>query len=862
MKKVVLTFLFLFAFLISEYAQDEASPPTLQVSFSGISFTKGDIDPEVVSELIALKQEELKTMIIKQEVYNLLGQESQFFNAYFTNLINTTLQETDLQVITQQLVELNVNAALVLAFAQMYMDKYQDIAFNDTSFSNIKKIRIVTVTKDNNLSHRRLFKNNSFVVEKVKAKKANKEKTKIILFKIDTTKKKKSFQKIDTTKTKFKILKTVILISSNTDTGEFILVKQKNKRQQDSIIKKSVEFYDLIIREFPLYKEFEFGNKNKTLKVIRFDTLRVIDMALATMLANDRLKKMGLMNPFRTLSLDNSLVNKEMDSLLNKIIDAWGFLNGIYETAETNYLIFVKPKKKQDTTSFDTSKISNILKQNVEILQNLQKLNDLYKAQLQQLKKISQNIDSAHTVYLKLGTKKVFVITDTIKDKLVDTIELQFKIDENAGTKHIYIKLSDTLKYTVKDTLILITNEKVVYLKDKKMIKIVDTAKIKELKEVLKNLEGNIRKRQKNLDTIIYHSMKIVKNNVKELIKNDPILSQVFIDYLIMLETLDTNIFKNKVKLFLETQKVINKLKSNKDLLVYTNIKLILCLVKWNKILEKQLRDSFPILANYDKYQFLQLLPLLYKLDDPETYYYFFNTLATYDFNFFNNKQQQLVKNTFKFVNDYTYIEKDTNDQKYLGFKVEDFIVNFEKSELNSNKNFGLLFSVGTNTASFFGRGFNYDTLSFGNFSYISEKIGVRCRIFNFDKYRYNHPLKRDREPRTNDLWNASSPIVSDIFVNLYSSGLLYNIVPTTTQKGFNFPMVSVGLGVSFYNSLLFTASLGTVVTPDMGLSKGLFDKIWQNTFINIGFDVRFGEYLDALNKKRKAAKYEKEAKK
>jgi len=88
-------------------------------------------------------------------------------------------------------------------------------------------------------------------------------------------------------------------------------------------------------------------------------------------------------------------------------------------------------------------------------------------------------------------------------------------------------------------------------------------------------------------------------------------------------------------------------------------------------------------------------------------------------------------------------------------------------------------------------------------------------------------------------------PIISDLHVLMYGSGLLYNVTNMSSSRDFNHPIVGLSLGVSTYNHLDFNVGLAVPLASNRKFNS-------DDLMLNVGFDIRFSEYLTALNKKRK----------
>jgi hypothetical protein len=129
------------------------------------------------------------------------------------------------------------------------------------------------------------------------------------------------------------------------------------------------------------------------------------------------------------------------------------------------------------------------------------------------------------------------------------------------------------------------------------------------------------------------------------------------------------------------------------------------------------------------------------------------------------------------------------------------------------------------------------------NFSFVSEKIGVKLKYLNFEKKR-NNSIHSDK---------SKNPLINNLNFTLYGSGLLYNIVNTTnsTQERFKYPMIGFATGAELFNALEFNVFYAL---PQIGNDK-FFKEAKNNYLIGIAFDFPIAEYLTAVQKKRKEAK-------
>lgn len=232
------------------------------------------------------------------------------------------------------------------------------------------------------------------------------------------------------------------------------------------------------------------------------------------------------------------------------------------------------------------------------------------------------------------------------------------------------------------------------------------------------------------------------------------------------------------------------------------------------------------------------------------------------------------------------------SDKGYLYVDVESLISAIDQKFSPTNKK-GLgvyitpFFSIGINYASFLNSNSltvddNGAAKSLSNLYYASEKIGIKWKLWN---WKYTHSFEAGQNfkyfNQTNIInpwawhgrnwkyantnrwkggrwnpfnwgkyWNPNrywlrpqpKPLLSDIHIIAYGSGLLYNIANLKSESQFNYAVTGVGIGLTFFNGLAINASLACPYT----------DKKFNatNTFFNFGLDIPIIEYIGALTKK------------
>lgn len=247
---------------------------------------------------------------------------------------------------------------------------------------------------------------------------------------------------------------------------------------------------------------------------------------------------------------------------------------------------------------------------------------------------------------------------------------------------------------------------------------------------------------------------------------------------------------------------------------------------------------------------FILLASRLYEFDKISTYSDFLNYSSKFVDLFQGEKIKTVMSYANTFVKDYTVLKTDHNGKEILEFNVEDFLSKLQNIRKENYNPFKFHFTVGVNSGYFRDElTFKGDTLS--SFSSISEKIGFKFKLRDYKFFQLRNPgetytnIRGTRYIRTAP---PKDPLISDVHILVYGSGILYSILNTSSNKTFDAPLLGAGIGLSFSNALDFNLSAAMPILPDRS-----FNSSYKNPMLNIGFDVQISEYLSRVNKKKKA---------
>jgi hypothetical protein len=249
---------------------------------------------------------------------------------------------------------------------------------------------------------------------------------------------------------------------------------------------------------------------------------------------------------------------------------------------------------------------------------------------------------------------------------------------------------------------------------------------------------------------------------------------------------------------------------------------------------------------------FIQLLSLGYQFDDTAPFSSSVKILSDLQGVIPNDRINDVISLLNTFVKDFISIQKDNEGKELIAFNVESYLSHLSQIKPDKYRKGSFLFTVGTGNI-WFDTPYRTDASStISTLGFVSEKIGFKFKVIdkNWKSRSPGDSYKSIWGYYYTKLSPPKEPLISDVHLLFYGSGILYNIINTSTNKNFTSPIVSAGFGVTFFNNLDFNLSVGTV--PNTSIST------LNNTFYGIGFDVPFMEYLERVNENQKAKRTQK----
>ncbi len=212
-------------------------------------------------------------------------------------------------------------------------------------------------------------------------------------------------------------------------------------------------------------------------------------------------------------------------------------------------------------------------------------------------------------------------------------------------------------------------------------------------------------------------------------------------------------------------------------------------------------------------------------------------------------------------IDKYLILDPERIDEKSrFGFAidVEGIILSLEdrigEGRLSPSKRFFNVrpyFTIGLNYGGYRGPFSDFgDTTVAGvrTVAWAGEKLGLKWRIADF-KYARNQPAGEFFQYHGRmykRLVRPKDPYISNVYANVFASGLLYTIADLRTDKTFDHPVVGGGAGITWFNGL---ESNINYVAPV--ISGATFKENIDAGFWSLALDIPLFEYIKAARAKR-----------
>ncbi|MGC3946352.1 MAG: hypothetical protein QM762_17840 [Chryseolinea sp.] len=252
---------------------------------------------------------------------------------------------------------------------------------------------------------------------------------------------------------------------------------------------------------------------------------------------------------------------------------------------------------------------------------------------------------------------------------------------------------------------------------------------------------------------------------------------------------------------------------------------------------------------------FLLIAARLYQFDRAATISEYLKLVEEIGYIFPDDRVKNALSVLVSFIKDYTVTETNNKGKEVLNFDLESFLVKLANVKPYKFSPWQFHFTVGVNTGYFY----NPLTLDDGsvatNLSYVGEKIGVKYKIIDRGFWANRNPgdtyiIRGKTYVKTGP---PIEPIISNVHLLVYGTGLLYMLANTKTNEQFDSPMIGIGPGITFSNALDLNISYAIPLFSSEKLATS-----FDTPFINVGFDIQFVEYYNRMREKQKANKTQK----
>lgn len=125
MKRLILISLAFFIPLIGFSQTPTHTAPTLQVGLDGLTFGKGTLDSELILEIIAEKQDQIKLRVAQNVLLEPLNDCGATIYSFGDNILKAVIEEKDPVVRKRKILESTVNTLFTVAFSTYYLNRVQ-----------------------------------------------------------------------------------------------------------------------------------------------------------------------------------------------------------------------------------------------------------------------------------------------------------------------------------------------------------------------------------------------------------------------------------------------------------------------------------------------------------------------------------------------------------------------------------------------------------------------------------------------------------------------------------------------------------------------------------------------------------------
>ncbi|MEL6560055.1 MAG: hypothetical protein AAFQ94_17835 [Bacteroidota bacterium] len=769
------TFVFLVLFYsYSVYCQTPVSP-NLTIGASKVLLDKGELDAQLIAEIIATKQDEVRTELAQRLILRNLRNSNIAVQNFAGDSFNLLFSKASPETKKKELLKNAAELALVIGFSEFYL---VDI--------NNRLNRVFTKLEDYRIEDKKLSKDINIVEFNFLLE---------YLRRLDQSTQikfcNKFFNKFDFDSATFSNFKKLVEAEEKS---------YKKLKTKDAKTAFKQNFYDNLTIENKIYFSLSYYN---ILNVFDEVPLTPRPKVKSTEKEDERSFVSAIGN--FDVPADNNFLPKPIN--LQQFKNNYRFSKLITANGISLELLQSQKLAREDKKGGFTSPnhlligmVYNVLSQNERVRQFgfFQRKNDE---------------NTGNSVYLSKGgsIKKYFSPEENI---------IRDKVDKLLNYYELIQRVSDIIQRTDIKLENIFDKGQILDEKPKKLTRLLIDV-VEELKTIqLKEKEKLTSEQKEIIEKFLVNISKI------SIQKEDPKTLNDYINYL------QNEIFPFFTILNIENsgvfEKVVSKIDETKEGLEAFGV-----FITIEKLVGIDQFDLSKVEEKIIKFQpYLSLLGYLSNLDNAVTYDKIFKFIADLGEIFVDKKAGRVLNSLVNFMDKYARID---NEQNKITFDLEGVAQDlYSQYQQNSRSRFSFSFTVGVNTATPWFTSENDlnflapdNTTQISNASFVSEKLGIKYKLVDWNR-RYVNGLSNTK------------PVVNNLHLITYASGLLYQIEALNTENNFDITSLGLGVGVTFFNNLDFNISYA-----------GQINDWFDNNYLNIGFDIQITEYLSALSKRR-----------
>ena len=227
----------------------------------------------------------------------------------------------------------------------------------------------------------------------------------------------------------------------------------------------------------------------------------------------------------------------------------------------------------------------------------------------------------------------------------------------------------------------------------------------------------------------------------------------------------------------------------------------------------------------------------------------------------YSNTENRFIARLADIVNRYVILdETQFSESERFGFSIdvegiilslEDKVIEWDSPLRDCWFNIRPYFTIGLNYGAYREEDLNFETgttRGVPTIAWAGEKLGLKWRIWDW-KYTHSREANEVFKYRSWKYIRRSRPTipaVSNCYLNIFASGLLYSVADLRTENSYDGVLFGAGGGVTMFNDLEVNISYVAPLLATDDLQTNIDGGFW-----NLGLDIPIFEYIRAAREKR-----------